>query len=133
MNKNQTVVDKERKIINYLCQATQKIQGIVQELFDKQNQEQLDNLEFYFYCIGNDIYYNLHRHEYIFNDELDLRDLWCTRYENLHDSIEEICPVLKETRKIPSLEFDKLNTRIYLFLLASSEIEQRLHQLIQYN
>lgn len=130
MNKNQTVVDKERKIINYLCQATQKIQGIVQELFDKQNQEQLDNLEFYFYCIGNDIYYNLHRYEYIFNDELDLRDLWCRRYENLHDSIEEICPILKKSGKISSSEFDKINQEIYLFLLSCDKVEKFLLNII---
>lgn len=130
MNKNQTVVDKERKIINYLCHATQKIQGIVQELFDKQNQEQLDNLEFYFYCIGNDIYYNLHRYEYIFNDELDLRDLWCRRYEYLHDSIEEICPILKKNGKISSSEFDKINQEIYLFLLSCDKVEKFLLNII---
>ena len=126
MNKTSRNIEKEKNIIDYLYNAIQKIQGVTQDLFDKQNQNQIDNLEFYFYCIGNDIYYNLHRYENIFSDRLDLLDLWYKRYEDLHDSIEFVCPILKNSEKIPSSEFDKINQKIYLFLSACNELENRL-------
>lgn len=126
MIKTERNQEKEKKAIEYLYNAIQKIQDVVQDLFDKQNQNQIDNLEFYFYCIGNDIYYNLHRYESIFNDRLDLRDLWCKRYENLHDSVELICPIMKESGKIPSSEFERINYEIYMFLLACDELEKNL-------
>ena len=126
MNKTSRNKEKEKNIIDYLYNAIQKIQGVTQDLFDKQNQNQIDNLEFYFYCIGNDIYYNLHRYENIFSDRLDLLDLWYKRYEDLHDSIEFVCPILKNSGKIPSSEFDKINQKIYLFLSACNELENRL-------
>ena len=122
MIKTEKNQEKEKKAIEYLYNAIQKIQDVVQDLFDKQNRNQIDNLEFYFYCVGNDIYYNLHRYESIFNDELNLRDLWCKYYEELHDSVESICPILKKSGKIPSGEFDKINQEIYLFLLTCDEL-----------
>lgn len=125
MNKTSRNIEKEKKIIDYLYNAIQKIQGVTQDLFDKQNQNQIDNLEFYFYCIGNDIYYNLHRYENIFN-RLDLLNLWYKRYEDLHDSVELICSILKESGKIPSSEFKKVNDEIYLFLLCCNELEKEL-------
>lgn len=131
MIKNDINQEKEKRIIEYLYQAIQKIQGITQDLFDKQNQGQLDNLEFYFYCIGNDIYFNLHRYEHIFDDRLDLRDLWCKCYEDLHDSIEMVSPILKNSGKIPSGEFDKINQEIYLFLLTCNELIVDLNKKIK--
>lgn len=125
--------EKEKKAIEYLYNAIQKIQDVVQDLFDKQNQSQIDNLEFYFYCIGNDIYYNLHRYEYIFKDRIDLKNLWCTRYEDLHDSVESICPVLKKFGKIPSSEFDKINQKIYLFIMVSEDVKENLNRLLLIN
>lgn len=125
--------EKEKKAIEYLYNAIQKIQDVVQDLFDKQNQSQIDNLEFYFYCIGNDIYYNLHRYEYIFKDRIDLKNLWCTRYEDLHDSVESICPVLKKCGKIPSSEFDKINQKIYLFIMVSEDVKENLNRLLLIN
>lgn len=133
MNNHKTEMEKEKKKIDYLCQAINKIQCVVQDLFDKQNHEQLDNLEFYFYCIGNDIYYHIHRYEYIFNDRLDLRDLWCKRYENLHDSVELICPILKESGQILSSKFDKINQEIYLFIIVSEEVKEYLNKLLLIN
>lgn len=127
MNKTSINIEKEKQVIDYLYNAIQKIQSITQDLFDKQNQNQIDNLEFYFYCIGNDIYYKLHRYEHIFEDKIKLRDLWCKRYEDLHDSVEVICPILKEFGKIPSVEFDKINQEIYLFLLSCNELEKELN------
>ena len=119
--------EKEKKAIEYLYNAIQKIQDVVQDLFDKQNQSQIDNLEFYFYCIGNDIYYNLHRYEYIFKDRIDLKNLWCKHYEELHDSVESICPILKNSGKIPSSEFERINYEIYMFLLSCNELEKELN------
>lgn len=127
MIKTERNQEKEKKAIEYLYNAIQKIQSVVQDLFDKQNQNQIDNLEFYFYSIGNDIYYHIHRYEYIFNDRLDLRDLWCKRYENLHDSVELICPILKESGQIPSPEFERINYEIYMFLLACNELEKEFN------
>lgn len=123
MNKTSRNIKKEKQVIDYLNNAIQKIQGVTQDLFDKQNQNQIDNLEFYFYCIGNDIYYNLHRYENIFSDRLDLLNLWYKRYEDLHDSIETVCPILKETGKIPAIKFEIINQEIYRFLITSREIE----------
>ena len=126
MNDPKAEMEKEKKIIDYLCQAISKIQGIVQDLFDKQNRDHLDDLEFYFYCVGNDIYYHLHRNENIFNDRLDLVNLWCKRYEDLHDSVEFICPILKSSGKIPSSEFERINYEIYMFLLVCNKLENNL-------
>lgn len=38
MNDSKIEMEKDNKKINYLCQAINKIQGVVQDLFDKQNQ-----------------------------------------------------------------------------------------------
>lgn len=120
-----------KKKLCYLQEATVKIQEVVQELFEQKNQNRIDNLEFYFYSIGNDLYYHLHRYSENFDDGTVLRDLWIKRYENLHDSVELICPVLKEKGKLSPKDFERINREIYLFLLVSKDVEKKLVEILE--
>lgn len=119
------------KKLRYLQDATRKIQEVVQELFDKKNRERIEELEFYFYSIGNDLYYHLHRYPNFFDDGTVLQDSWVKRYENLHDSVELICPVLKEKGKLSPNDFERINREIYLFLLVSKDVEKRLVEILE--
>ena len=56
MEKGFVYMELTNKKLRYLQDATRKIQEVVQELFDKKNRERIDELEFYFYSIGNDLY-----------------------------------------------------------------------------